>query len=137
MFEQRLAVKLHHVAHLGREHIIGALRGGLPDQLGSLLETWTGQKAGAHLHHCSSECEVSGHGWAFSPASRESSLPSRSSAYSSSQPPTWISPIKICGNVEPTPARSHICWRSVGSLATSYSVNAACLRVSKDFAAEQ
>ena len=32
MFEQRLAVELHHVADLGGLHIIGALRGGLADQ---------------------------------------------------------------------------------------------------------
>src|SRR4051795_2612252 len=80
MLEQRLAVELHHVAHLGGKHIMRALRGSLPNELCSLLEAWLGEKAGAHLHHGGSEGEISGHGLAFSPASNESSLPSRSSA---------------------------------------------------------
>ena len=80
MLEQRLAVELHHVAHLGGEHIIGALRGGLADQFGSLLEARLRQQPGAHLHHRGGEGEVSAHELAFSPASMESSLPSRSSA---------------------------------------------------------
>ena len=80
MFEQRLAVKLHHVAHLGGLHIVGALRGGLPNQLGALFEAWLRQQPGAHLHHGGGEGEVSAHELAFSPASSESSLPSRSSA---------------------------------------------------------
>src|SRR4051812_28708184 len=108
MLEQRLAVKLHHIAHLWREYIVSALAGGLPNQPYALLEAWLRQESGAHLHHGGGEAEVSGHDFAFSPARSESSLPSRSSAYSSSQPPIWVSPIKICGNVAPTPARFHI-----------------------------
>ena len=42
MLEQRLAVELHHVAHLGGQHIIGALRGGLADQLLRLLRLGSG-----------------------------------------------------------------------------------------------
>src|SRR5215212_5930539 len=80
MLEQRLAVELHHIAHLGGKHIMRALRGGLADQLCSLLQAWLWEKAGAHLHHGGSEGEISGHGFAFSPASNVSSLPSRSSA---------------------------------------------------------
>src|SRR5580693_993898 len=137
MLEQRLAIKLHHVAHLGGENIIGALRSRFTDQLGSLFEARPGQETGAHLHHGRGEGEVITHEMAFSPASNESSLPARSSAYSSSQPPTWVSPMKICGKVEPAPARSHICCRNVGSVATSNSVNVACLRVSSDLAALQ
>src|SRR5258707_13782702 len=78
MLEQRLAVYLHHVADLGGLHIIGALGGGLADQFGALLETWLGQQGGAHLHHGGGEGVVSAHVPAFSPASKESSLPSRS-----------------------------------------------------------
>src|ERR1700733_10686667 len=88
MFEQRFAIKLHHVAHLGGEHIIGALRGRFTDQLGSLLEVGLGQWPGAHRPHGGGKGEVGAHELAFSPASNESSLPARSSAYSSSQPPT-------------------------------------------------
>ena len=43
VLEQRLAVQLHHVAHLGGEHIVGALRCGLADQLDALLEARLGQ----------------------------------------------------------------------------------------------
>ena len=46
-----------------------------------------------------------------SPASSGSSLPARSSACSSSQPPTWVSPMKICGTVMPPLARSIISSR--------------------------
>src|ERR1700733_3920096 len=111
MFEQRLAVQLHHVAHLWREHIVGALGGGLPDQLCSLLKVLLGKQARAHLHHGSGKGEIGAHEAASSPASNVSSLPARSSAYNSLQPPTWVSPMKICGKVEPAPARSYICSR--------------------------
>src|SRR5579871_5647818 len=111
MFEQRLAVELHHVAHLGRENIIRALGGSLTDQPDSLLKARLRQQPGAHLHHRRSKGPLGAHDVAFSPASSASSLPARSSAYNSSQPPTCISPMKICGKVEPAPARSYICWR--------------------------
>ena len=80
MLEQRLAVQLHHVAHLGGEHIIGALRRRLADQLDALLEARLGQQPGAHLHHGGGKGRASAHEEAFSPASRPSSLPARSSA---------------------------------------------------------
>ena len=80
MFEQRLAVDLHHVAHLGGEHIVGALGGGFANQFCSLREARFRQQPGAHLHHGGGEGEVSAHELAFSPASSESSLPARSSA---------------------------------------------------------
>src|SRR6267154_1590272 len=51
MFEQCLAIKLHHIAHLGGKHIIGALRGGIANQPCRLLKTWLGQQPGAHLQH--------------------------------------------------------------------------------------
>ena len=80
MLEQRLAVKLHHVAYLRGKHIVGALRGCLSDQSGALLEAQLGQKRGAHLHHRGSEGLIVAHGEAFSPVSIASSLPARSSA---------------------------------------------------------
>ncbi len=80
MFEQRLAVRLHHVAHFGGEHIIGALGCGLANQFCCLLEARFRQQGGAHLHHGGGESEVGAHEVAFSPASNASSLPCRSSA---------------------------------------------------------
>src|SRR5579872_645437 len=122
MFEQCLAVELHHVAHLGRENIIRALGDSLTDQPDSQFKARLRQQAGAHLHHRGGKGPLGAHDVAFSPASSASSLPSRSSAYNSSQPPTCISPMKICGKVEPAPARSYICWRKLGSVATLNSV---------------
>ena len=80
MFEQHLAVDLHHVAHLGGEYIIGALGFSFANQFGCLLEARLRQQPGAHLHHGGGEGEVGGHESAFSPASNASSLPCRSSA---------------------------------------------------------
>src|SRR5947199_9336665 len=95
--KQRLPVHLHHIAHLGGEHVVGALRGRLTDQFCSLFKAWFWQKPGAHLHHCGREGGAGAHEEAFSPANSPSSSPARSSAYSSSQPPTWVVPMKICG----------------------------------------
>ena len=53
---------------------------GLPDQPDALFQVRLGQQPGAHLHHGGHKGEVSAHESAFSPASIESSLPSRSSA---------------------------------------------------------
>ena len=80
MLEQCLAVQLHHVAHLGGEHVIGALRCSLADQFRALLKAGLGQQSGAHLHHGGRKGGASAHEEAFSPASMASSLPARSSA---------------------------------------------------------
>src|SRR6202021_3582920 len=117
MLEQRLAVQLHHVAHFRREHIVSALSGSLTDQFGALFETRLGQQARAHLYHGSGKGAVGTHESAFSPASNASSLPARSSAYNSLQPPTWVWPMKICGKGEPAPARRSSCGARSGRSA--------------------
>src|SRR5579862_1974397 len=99
MLEQRLAVQLHHVAHLRGQHIVGALGGRLPDQLDTLFKARLRQQAGAHLDHGCGKGRGATHEVASSPASKASSLPARSSAYSSLQPPTWVWPMKICWKV--------------------------------------
>src|SRR5579871_4836788 len=78
MLEQRLAVELHHVAHLGRENIIRALGDSLTDQPDSLLEARLRQQPRAHLHHRGSKGALGTHDVASSPASSASSLPARS-----------------------------------------------------------
>ena len=56
---------------------------------------------------------------AFSSGSRP---PRPSSATRSSQPPTWVSPMKICGTVR-RPVISIIFWRSPGSRSTRISLS--------------
>src|SRR6476619_4284034 len=80
MLEQCLSVKLHHVAHLGGEHIFGALRSRLPDQAHPLFETRPRQKSGAHLHHGGGKTAVGTHELACSLPNSASSWPARSSA---------------------------------------------------------
>src|SRR6476659_2376943 len=95
LLEQRVAVRLHQVAHFGSEHIFGAAGGGLANQSDALFQARFRQQPGAHLHHRSGEGEVVAHSLTFSPANSPSSLPARSSAYRASQPPTWGWPMKI------------------------------------------
>src|SRR5262249_23314080 len=128
--QELLAVDLHDVGHLGGHHIVGATRLGFADQLGGGVEISLRRPAGAHLNEAGAEGRLlsgrSGHAVcpvAAGTASSGSSLPASSSAYRSSQPPTWVAPMKICGTVVRPLARSVIFARSARSPDTSISTN--------------
>src|SRR5262249_14830759 len=113
------------IGHLGGEHIgsSGCFR--LADHAYRIVNIGAGRKAGAHLDH--RRLETAGtHADAPSdalwPASNESSLPARSSACSSSLPPTCVVPMKICGTVMRPFARSIISCRRLMSPLTSISL---------------
>src|SRR5690606_30050448 len=121
--------RLQHADILGRQDEIGAGIARTPDQFGDLPHAVADlrlrrildagdRKALRHL-----------------PSPRiESSLPARSRAWRSSQPPTWRPSMKICGTVRRPPARSIISARRAGSASTSISVKATPLDASSRFA---
>src|SRR5690606_5433813 len=66
-----------------------------------------------------------------------SSFPSRSSWARSVYPPTWVSPMKICGTVRWPPEAATRRWRSSGSWVTSISSKAMFLRFMSSLARTQ
>src|SRR5262245_34186526 len=132
-----LAPDVHEIGHLRRLHIIGAGRLGFADQLDGGVEIGGRREARAHLH----EADGEGRGCAHDPpcvmpsaASRASSSPARFSACNSSEPPTCVSPMKICGTVMRPLVRSIILPRPSELPLTSISTNGIPLRVSSALA---
>src|SRR6185295_4574629 len=116
--EHELRFELHDPGVLRRLHILRAAFGCAPDQGFGLVEIWRDCPARAELHQPGTKASLplATHGSeasASSPkadvssmlASQSLSLPSRSSAASSSWPPTWRPWMKICGTVRRPPAR--------------------------------
>src|SRR5665213_144394 len=135
--KQPLALDFHDVGHFGRLHIVGA--GGLrfADQARRLVEIGRRIEPRAHLNHRGFESRGrAAHVDCPSPAKSGSSLPARSIACRSSQPPTWTLPIKICGTVIAFGARFNMACRSALP-DTSISLKSTPLRFSKALAAWQ
>src|SRR6185312_12537808 len=119
--KQLLALCGENVGHLGRENIVGTRRFRFTDKTNGGIDIRAGIKTRAHLDHRRLEC-AGAHGAALPPASNGSSLPSRSSACSSSLPPTWTVPMKICGTVMRPFALRTISSRRSQSRLTSISL---------------
>src|SRR5690606_11107770 len=91
--EQDLAVELHDRGLLGRLDVVGALAGGVADQRRGVFDVGVVGARGLKLDAGRGEAWRGRH----AVSRRASSRPSRSSAWSSSEPPTWSSSMKICG----------------------------------------
>src|SRR6185437_2218985 len=133
--EQPLAFDLHDVGHFRRLHVFGACRLCFADEPHGGFDIGGGREPRAHLDHRG--LEGGAHAAVPSPARRGSSLPARSSACSSSLPPTWVAPMKICGTVICPSARLIMASRPSQSPLTSISVKAAPFRFSRALAAWQ
>src|SRR5262245_22864446 len=96
--EKLLACSGQDVRHFGRQYIGGTRRFRFPDEPHSVVEVDGWLEARAHLNHAGLK-GAGAHGDASPPANSGSSLPARSSACSSSLPPTCNAPMKICGTV--------------------------------------
>src|SRR3974390_1068578 len=130
-----LALGGEHVGHLRRLHVASTVYLGLLDQPRSRVHVRGRREASTHLDHRRLEPRGTlGHGAAPSAASSGSSLPSCSSAWRSSQPPTWVAPMKICGTVMRPFARSTISLLRSQSRPTSNSVNSTPLRFNRALA---
>ena len=136
MLEQRLAVQLHHVAHLGGVHIIGALRLGLADQLDALLEAGLGQKPGAHLHHGGGEGVAALMSWPFACQQPVELACAVERVELVAAADMGLADEDLRKSRARAGAMIHLV-ANAGSVATSCSVKAAFLRVSSDLAALQ
>src|SRR5262249_46427711 len=81
-----------------------AIRRGVTDRGRGRLDIGPDLIARTHLDECDPHHRAS--------PSSLSSLPERLSETRSSQPPTWVSPMKTCGTVRRPPARAVISLRS-------------------------
>src|SRR5690606_4600409 len=130
---QVLARAYENACHLGRLDIDGTLSGCFPDKLLENCGISVGVYARAHLNGGNTQLAHRA-SCGLSPASRASSLPARSSACRSSEPPTCVSPMNICGKVERPLARWIISRRSSGEKLASCSVYSTPLRSRRRFA---
>src|SRR6516165_3441591 len=106
--EQALAPDIHHVGHFRRLRVIRAGTRSLLDERRGGVEISGRGNARAHRNEgCPKGC-CRAHAGALNSVAAgrmpsawksESRLPARSSAQSSSAPPTWVWPTKICGTV--------------------------------------
>ena len=138
--EQRLPIDLHDVGHLRSLHIGGAALFGLLDQLGggaadcladAAPSAWQrGRREMAQLCSVGPLMPIAP---PAQPAARRGAHPPRAHSRSS-QPPTWIAPMKICGTVVRPLARLIISARSSGLPVVSISMKATPLRSSKSLA---
>src|SRR5262245_29266614 len=134
--EEMFAFGRQDVRHFRSEHVLGSGRLCLADETHGVVDVGGRLEARPHLNHCGLE-GASAHGDASPPASMGSTLPARSSACSSSLPPTCTVPIKICGTVIRPFARWIISSRCSQSRPMSISLKVTPLRVSKALAALQ
>ncbi len=123
---QALAVRLKNIGHLGREHILRALGCGVPDHGTGITQVPRHVDARTHLDEGCLETHVA--------IRSGSSPPRRSSSCSSSLPPTWVSPMKICGTLRRPLVRSIMRCRAAGSPLTSISSKLNPFFVKRDFA---
>src|SRR5262249_50287527 len=135
--EQALAVDLHHVGHFRREDVVGAALLGLLELLRERGEIVARHAAGAHRDQSDTErgSRRIRHAVSAGAARSASRRPAASSARSSSLPPTWVMPMKICGTVLRPLARWIISARRSGLPVMSISVKTTPLRVSSSLAA--
>src|SRR5271154_5595171 len=116
LVESKRAPGLDHVADFGRHDEIRALVARAADKIGRRGDIGLDLRAGGQLHTGGLE------NLAHAPRpSSASSLPARSSAASSSEPPTCLPSMKICGTVWRPPERATISSRLAVSAMTSIS----------------
>src|SRR5262249_49968445 len=135
---QVLPLALEDIGHLRRQHVIRAARLSFLDQLGGRIDVLRGCAPRAHLHEATAEPRGGrGHRVTCASAGSGSSWRTSSRLQRSSQPPTCVLPMKICGTVRLPCARSTISARRAALPITLISVKVTPLRLSKSFAALQ
>src|SRR5665213_1145276 len=118
--QQTLAVAVEDRRHFGGQDVLRARRCRRSDESCRVGDVGGDLDAAPHLH---GRCPEGAHAeTTFSPAGSGTSPPARCKAYRSSQPPTWRSPMKICGKVMPPWLRSIISARSSGLPVASCSI---------------